>query len=234
MRKGEGLTMEERKGGGACPFAARPVVLFDFDGTVADTTGAVLTTARAALARCGYDPDSVGDLNYLIGPPLVDGFTGLLGVDRAEAMRLTDAYREIFNVSVTPADYPPNPGVPRLLAGLRERGTRIAIATSRLEVTALEMLSHMDLPPFETVAGRVEPGRDTKADCIAEALRRLGASPDDAVMVGDREHDTIGAHACGVPCIGVYTGTARSGEHERAGADVIAHGMPEVAALLGL
>ena len=43
--------MEERKGGGACPFAARPVVLFDFDGTVADTTGAVLTTARAALAR---------------------------------------------------------------------------------------------------------------------------------------------------------------------------------------
>lgn len=217
-----------------CALASRPVVLFDFDGTVADTTRAVLTTARAALARCGYDPDGVGDLNYLIGPPLVDGFAGLLGVDGDEAARLTAVYREIFGVAVKPGDYPPNPGVPELLRGLRARGTRIAVATSRLEETAVEMISHMDLPPFETVAGRVEPGRHTKADCVAEALRRLGVGPDDAVMVGDREHDTIGAHACGVPCIGVYTGTARPGEHERAGADVVAHGMSEVAALLGL
>ena len=96
------------------------------------------------------------------------------------------------------------------------------------------MVAALDLPPFEAVVGRLEPGRDTKADCIREALRLLGVRPEDAVMVGDRRHDTEGAHENGIPCIGVYTGTAQPGEHERAGADVICHGIYEVAAVLGV
>lgn len=218
----------------ATDLASRPVVLFDFDGTIADTTRAVLTTAHGALTRCGYDAEAEGDLNSLIGPPLVDGFMALCGVDRNEAMRITEAYREIFNADVKPGDYPPLPSVPELLHGLIARGTRIAVATSRLEETANRMISSLDLPPFSAIVGRLEPGRDTKADCIAEALRQLDVSPADAVMVGDRKHDTLGAHACGVACIGVYTGTARPGEHEAVHADVICHGMAEVARVLGV
>ena len=212
----------------------RPVVLFDFDGTLADTSTAILRMARMALERLGYDVDAVGDMGSLIGPPLHDGFMELVGVDRPEAERIVDLYRDLFNTLVRPEDYPPLPGVRELLQGLIDDGRRIAVATSRLESMAQSMIAALDLPPFEALVGRLEPGRDTKADCIREALRQLGAGPDDAVMVGDRRHDTLGAHANGIPCIGVYTGTAEPGEHEQAGADVICEGMLEVARVLGV
>lgn len=230
----KGLSMTGVTGADALRFADRPVVLFDFDGTIADTSRAILRTARKALERRGYDVDALGDLTSLIGPPLFDGFMNLCGVDLDEAVAITNEYRALFNVEVRPEDYPPLPGIPELLCALSERGTRIAVATSRLESMALDMIGALDLPPFEAIVGRLEPGRDTKADCIREALRQLDVDPGSAVMVGDRKHDTQGAHACGVPCIAVYTGTAKPGEHEQAGADTICHGIPELAAALGV
>lgn len=212
----------------------RPVVLFDFDGTLADTSPAILRMARMALEQRGYDVDALGDLTSLIGPPLFDGFMDLCGVDLEEAIAITNDYRALFNAEVKPEDYPPLPGVPELLQALVDRGTRIAVATSRLESMAIGMIEAIDLPPFEVIVGRLEPGRDTKADCIREAMRQLDVSPDEVVMVGDRKHDTQGAHANGIPCIGVYTGTAKPGEHEQAGADVICHGIVEVARVLGV
>lgn len=226
--------MTEREDFDGLALAARPVVLFDFDGTIADTAKAILRVAREVLERCGYDVDALPDLNMLIGPPLYDGFMELCGVPLEEAIRLTEAYRDVFHHTVTPEDYPALPGVRPLLGALAARSTRCAVATSRLEDTAQKMVAALDLPPFEAVVGRLEPGRDTKADCIREALRQLGVRPEDAVMVGDRRHDTEGAHENGIPCIGVYTGTAQPGEHERAGADVICHGIYEVAAVLGV
>lgn len=214
--------------------AERPVVLFDFDGTLADTSPAILRMARLALESRGYDVDAIGDMGSIIGPPLHDGFMELVGVDRPEAEAIVDTYRALFDEQVRPEDYPPLPGVRELLQGLIDDGRRIAVATSRLESMAQSMIAALDLPPFEALVGRLEPGRDTKADCIREALRQLGAGPDDAVMVGDRRHDTLGAHANGIPCIGVYTGTAEPGEHEQAGADVICEGMLEVARVLGV
>lgn len=230
---GKGTSMIEAAHADALPIAERPVVLFDFDGTLADTSPAILRTARAVLERRGYDVDAL-DLTSLIGPPLYDGFMDLIGVELDEAIAITNEYRALFDAEVRPEDYPPLPGIPELLRGLVARGTRIAVATSRLESMAIRMITSLDLPPFEAMVGRLEPGRDTKADCIRAALDQLGASCDEAVMVGDRKHDTLGAHACGIPCVAVYTGTAKPGEHEQAGADAICHGVAELAAVLGV
>lgn len=114
----------------------RPAVLFDFDGTIADTGPAVLSISRRALAARGYDLEAVGDLRQLIGPPLVDGFMLVTGGSRDEALELVDVYRELFNEYVAPDDYPPFPGIPELLRALSDRGTKIAVATSRLDETA--------------------------------------------------------------------------------------------------
>ena len=65
-------------------------------------------------------------------------------------------------------------------------------------------------------------------------MAQLGAAIDDSVMVGDRFHDVYGAHERGIPCIGIYTGAADEGEHERAGADFVAHDVAELAWALGV
>ena len=61
---GRGMPME------ALEICRRPVVLFDFDGTVADTGRAVMTSTRKTLAARGFSEAQMGDLRRMIGPPL--------------------------------------------------------------------------------------------------------------------------------------------------------------------
>lgn len=218
----------------SAPFADRSAVLFDFDGTLADTGPFIMHCAHEALLRCGYPREAEADLRCLIGPPLFNGFADLCHVSLEEGERITGVYREIFDEVATPDDYPLFPGMLEILTRLRAQGRKIAVATSRLQETVDYMIASLDLPPFDAVVGRLEPGRDTKADCIRDAMAQLGVSAAESVMVGDRHHDVDGAHANGVPCIGVYTGGAAAGEHERAGADAVAHSAAGIACALGV
>ena len=218
----------------SAPFADRSAVLFDFDGTLADTGPFIMRCAHEALLRCGYAQEAEADLRCLIGPPLFNGFADLCHVSLEEGERITGVYREIFDAAASPDDYPLFPGMLEILTQLRAQGRKIAVATSRLQETVDYMIASLDLPPFDAVVGRLEPGRDTKADCIRDAMAQLGVDADQSVMVGDRHHDVDGAHALGVPCIGVYTGGAAAGEHEQAGADFVAHSAADIARALGV
>lgn len=208
-----------------------PIVLFDFDGTLADTGAAVMRVARAVLRDVGIEA-AEADLRKMIGPPLVVGFRDNFGVSEAQAEELTAAYRALFAREVRPADYPPIPGVPELLDALERQGRRMAVATSRKETSAREMIGELGWSErFACVMGMDEPARLTKADSIRAALAAMGAEPADAVMVGDRANDIEGAHEVGVPCVAVYTGAALPGEHDEA--EVACADMVEVASVLG-
>lgn len=209
-----------------------PVVLFDFDGTLADTGMAVMRTAAAVLRERGIEP-AEDDLRKMIGPPLVVGFRDVFGVTQPVAEGLTAAYRERFAREVTVADFPPIPGAPELLRALQAQGRRLAVATSRKEESARQMIDQLGWTPlFEAIAGMHEPERLTKADSIRGVLAQLGVRPVDAVMIGDRFHDIEGAREVGCAVIGVYTGAAVAGEHDAA--DAACRSMAEVAALLGV
>lgn len=218
----------------AAPFADRTAVLLDFDGTIADTGTYIMRCAREALIECGYPREAEGDLHSLIGPPLFNGFADLCHQPLEEGMRITAVYRRIFDKDMSPDYYPVFPGMRELIVALRGQGRQVAVATSRLETTARQMIDFLDLPPFDAIVGRLEPGRDTKAESIRDAMAQLGAAIDDSVMVGDRFHDVRGAHEQGIPCIGIYTGAADEGEHERAGADFVAHDVAQLAWALGV
>ena len=205
----------------------RPVVLFDFDGTVADTGRAVMTSTRKTLAARGFSEAQMGDLRRMIGPPLWKSFHDFYGFSREESLVVADEYRAFFD-ELGPEEYPVFDGIPELLDGL-------AVATSRMEAKCIDMVRELGLCQFEAVVGMNPPqGRETKADSVRDALAALGATADDAVMIGDRFNDVEGAHAMGVPCIGIYSGAAAPGEHEAAGADAVVHSVAELAKLFAI
>lgn len=215
-------------------FSDADAVLFDFDGTVADTAHAVMTSTRLTLAARGFTEEEMGDLRRMIGPPLRDSFRDFYGFSREESEVLADEYRAYFN-RMGPDAYPVFPGMRELLEKLSAEGKRLAIATSRLESKAKEMVAELGLDMFDAVVGmNPAEGRSVKADSIRDALAALSAAPADSVMVGDRRFDIEGAHALGVPAIGIYTGGAIAGEHEAAGADAIVHTVGELAGLFGV
>ena len=113
------------------------------------------------------------------------------------------------------------PGVAELLAGLAERGLRLAVATSKAEPQAVRIVEHLGLSDyFETICGDTLDGRrDSKALVVGEALRRLGRpDPAQVLMVGDRSHDVLGATAHGIDCAGALWGYGSVTELTAAGA----------------
>lgn len=228
-----GLHMMPADQCGGLPISERPVVLFDFDGTIADTQPAIMRTVGDVLARHGYHLTEEQMLP-LIGPPLEVGIRLVTDMDEREARCVASEYRDLFNRTVTAEEVPPLPGAIELLDALLAAGRRIAVATSRIESSANDLLEMMGIAHFEVVAGRVPGVRETKAESIGAALRALGASSSDAVMVGDRMYDVTGAAEHGIPCIGLYSGAAAPGEHERAGAAATCPRLEDVGRMLGL
>lgn len=183
----------------ALEICRRPIVLFDFDGTVADTGRAVMTSTRKTLAVRGFSEAQMGDLRRMIGPPLWKSFHDFYGFSREESLVVADEYRAFFD-ELGPEEYPVFDGIPELLDGLTAQGKRMAVATSRMEAKCIDMVHELGLCQFEAVVGMNPPqGRETKADSVRDALAALGATADEAVMIGDRFNDVEGAHAMGVP-----------------------------------
>ena len=123
-------------------------------------------------------------------------------------------------------DNAPYPGIPALLAHLKSEGKRLFVATSKLDTMAERILEHFGLAPyFDAICGAPEGDKEAgkKVNVVKAALKAAGC--DDlsrAVMVGDREHDVIGAHLAGLDVIGVLYGYGSREELTAAGADQIA------------
>ena len=160
----------------------------------------------------------MGDLRRMIGPPLWKSFHDFFGFSREESLVVADEYRAFFD-ELGPEENPVFDGIPELLDGLAAQGHRMAVATSRMEAKCIDMVRELGLSQFETVVGMNPPrGRETKADSVRDALAALGATADEAVMIGDRYTDIDGAHACNLDAIGCRWGYAPAGEMEEHGA----------------
>ncbi len=213
----------EEEGAGAGPDA--PAVLLDLDGTLVDSRTGIVLGMNATLAAHGLPSRPSAELEARIGPPVHETFAWLFGLPEGDARldALVEEYRGRYAehmLDVTPVF----DGVVAALATLRSDGYVLAVATSKARHLARALVDGLGLAPWITaVHGPVPPSRDGKAQTIARALADLGG-PTQAVMVGDRHHDIDGAHAHGLPGIGVLWGIGDADELRRAGAEaIVAH-----------
>lgn len=214
--------------------AHRPCLLFDFDGTLGDTTTSIVATARVVLSAFGMSEEEMGDLRRLIGPPFPQAYSEIYGLSDEDARTVTAHYREIYN-RCGPEAWPPFPHIPELLAELKDSGYHLGVASSKRQSLLERCVSDGKIDQFfDVIAGKTnDTNTETKADTIRFALQQLGFGPDEAVMIGDRHYDVAAAREVGMPCIGVYFGdTAPAGELEEAGATAVVHSVAELGRLL--
>ncbi|MDO4797003.1 MAG: HAD hydrolase-like protein [Coriobacteriales bacterium] len=202
-----------------CDIHERRVVLFDFDGTLANTKDAIIQTATRALLRHGIARDELGDVSRLIGPPFPQAFSQVYGLSAEEADAVTSDYRSMYATLGLEA-WPLFDGIAQLLQDLRSQGKTVCVATSKLQSVLDRALADEGIRDVLHLAqGKPSDKPFTKEQTIALVLAHAGATADEAVMVGDRHHDVEGAAACGVPCVGVtYGGTGDYAELSAAGA----------------
>lgn len=184
-------------------------VLFDLDGTIVDSATDITNSLAHMFTELGLDVPSDDVLRSYVGPPLLDSLRLTAGFDDAEAWEALNVYRNHYSEHFLRS--PVFPGVTGVLERLHAAGIPVALATSKPESMARAVLDHAGLSQYFTVITGASDDEElsTKADVVAEALRRLqakGVDTENAVMVGDRGYDTLGALANGVPTILVEWG----------------------------
>ncbi len=204
----------------------KDTILFDLDGTLTDSAPGILSCVRFALSFFGIE-ESDADLMRFVGPPLEESFQQFYGFSREDALLGVEKYRAryeaggIFENSVYA-------GIQATLAMLKEKGMRLAVASSKPQVYVDRVLEHFDLAKYfdVVVGGSLDSSRIHKKDVMAEALRLLypngSTYPVERMyMVGDRKYDMEGAAVFGIESIGVAYGYGDVEELLAAGADYV-------------
>ncbi len=209
-------------------------VLFDLDGTLTDPGEGITNSVAYALRKYGIEVTDRKELYKFIGPPLKDSFMKYYSFSEADALNAIEYYREYFRDKGI-FENQVYEGVEEMLKALHASGKKIVLATSKPEEFAVRILEHFDLRKyFDIVAGAsMDSSLSKKGDVIAYALSMCdNIAKETAVMVGDREHDIIGAKENGLDSVGVLYGYGSEEELQECGADYIVSQPCKVVSLL--
>lgn len=198
-------------------------ILFDLDGTLTDPMMGITKSVKYALEKFNINVDTLEELCKFIGPPLKDSFMDFYNFSEEEAEKGIKFYRERYSTKGVYENIVYD-GIEDLLKKLKDNNKVLIVATSKPEVFAKQILEHFKLDKyFDYICGsNLDGTRSKKAEVIEYALNIAGVTEkDEAIMIGDRKHDIIGAKSINIESIGVLYGYGNFEELEKSGADYI-------------
>ena len=211
------------------------VLLWDLDGTLTDSKEGITRSVQYVLERLNYPLCKADDLDWIIGPPLKESFKTLFQTtDEALLNQAISIYRERYR-EIGLYENIVYPGIPDLLAQLKEKGCRQLLATSKPRVFAEKILQHFLLDSyFSVIMGSELNGQFVEKDSlIAEVLKTIPAgSRSKTVMIGDRSYDVHGARANHIDVISVGYGYGTGEELRVASPDFIVQSVADLGKLL--
>ena len=205
-------------------------ILFDLDGTLTDSADGIINSILHALRRVGIEEDDREKLKAFVGPPLVTSFMKYYGMTREEAEAMVPLYREYFSVNGW-KENSVYEGITEVLKNLKDAGKTLIVATSKPEIFARKIMEYFKLDQyFNYIGGSSMDGKiSSKDQVINYVLDTIGRDHrEEMIMVGDREHDVIGAQKNDLPCLGVLYGYGDRSELEQAGAAMICETVQEI------
>ena len=193
-------------------------IYFDLDGTLTNPKPGITGSIQYALQKLDLPVPSQDELTWCIGPPLRGSFVTMRGGEKLADLAVS-FYRERF-ADVGLYENSLYPDIKDVLTTLGHSRRRMFVATSKPGIFAERIIDHFGLTGcFERVFGSELDGtRVHKTDLLAYALETTGVNASQALMIGDRSHDMIGAKNNGMGAIGVLYGYGTKEELIGAGA----------------
>lgn len=166
-------------------------LIFDGDGTLYDSGHGIKTSANYTLSSLGYPTFPLEDMDFFVGPPLIDCFR-LAKVREEDLPEAMDIYRRHQN-EVTKFDLVLYPHVKKTLEKLKNSGNLIYLGTSRKQSLACELLRHLSIDSlFDGIFGADEDGSRASKEEVLQKVISESPSVDDVYMVGDTKFDILG------------------------------------------
>ncbi len=179
-------------------------IFWDLDGTLTDPKPGITKSFIYALEKLGIPAPAPDDLEWVIGPALLDSFAQL-GVDDPQVA--VDFYRERYTKDGL-FENRVYDGIPELLSRLQDAGYTMCLATAKPHAYARKITAHFGLAQYLTheFGPELDGTRNNKGELLAYALNATGYDVNAAIMIGDRHHDIDAARAVGMKSIGVTWG----------------------------
>lgn len=190
-------------------------VIFDLDGTLADTSGDLIEAANACFRALGHgemlDPLTDAATAFLGGRAMLRLGFGRLGLEgtalEQEVMREIPVLLTYYETAID-VHTELYPGALEAIGRLGSEGAAIGICTNKPEGLADLLLCKLGVrDAFGSLVGAgTLPVRKPDPAPLLEAVARLGGVPERAVLIGDTDTDREAARAAGMPCILVTFG----------------------------
>ena len=204
------------------------IIFFDLDGTLTDAGPGIKACINYALDKMNFKKLGM-DSDWVVGPSLWGTFKKL-GIPEENLNEAVNLYRERYNVK----GYLENSvylGIPGQLAMLLEMGYVLSLATSKPTVSASAILEYFDLTRYFSYefGSNLDGSLSDKSILLKHALVVTGFEPNNALMIGDRQYDIIGAKSNLIKSVGVSYGYGSTNELREAGADLLVEKPAELA-----
>lgn len=209
-------------------------VLFDLDGTLTASAPGIRRCIELTMEEMGKEVPDLTDYSRYIGPPLIRTFQRVCGLSEAESKEALSIYLDFYDTEGEPRNSLFK-GTKDMLLKLREMGARVAVCTSKNEISAKNVCDYLGITELlDALCGSDHStGRREKEDIIPYAMSTLGAKHGDkVVMIGDTDFDTKGALANNVDFIGVTYGYGKKEDMINAGAKAFADSTGELLDIL--
>ena len=181
-------------------------VIFDLDGTLLDTTEGVIESAKFAARVLGYADLSYETMLKFVGPPIQNSFVQFYNCSKEKAQEAAELFRTYYKTTAL-IKAVPYKGIFELCETLQRKGKKMAVATYKREDYAVTLLKHFEFDRYcHSMHGADNNNVLKKADIIDLCISELGGSRSEFVLVGDTEHDAIGAQNADINFIGVTYG----------------------------
>ena len=205
-------------------------VIFDLDGTLTESAPGITNSVKYALEKLHLPELTETQLQAFIGPPLMESFINVAGLDEATAQLAVDTYRERFS-TVGWKENSVYTGIAPLLRMLKKHGAYVAVATGKPEQFSKNIIEYFGMAPYIDKLCAITL-TDHHADKVKLVHNALPETYTHACMIGDRGSDVDGGVKNGIDGIGALYGYGTREELEAAGACYVAETVSDLSAYL--
>ena len=188
-------------------------IIFDLDGTLSDSKEGITKCVQYALKKVGIIEENLSDLEYFVGPPMVEQYMKSYGMSEEKAYETLGYYRERYT-PIGIYETKAYPGVKEILEAVKNNGMKIGMATSKPQDMAVEVAKYLEIfDYFDVIRGADLHGpRQSKEEVLKKVFEDTDFDPEESILVGDTRYDVEGANKVGIDCIGVTWGTGTKEE----------------------
>lgn len=209
-------------------------IIFDWDGTVVDSTYVIVDSIKKASRELGFEEPSDQKASWVIGLSLPQALLKVVpGLTEERINEFVDAYRR-FYFSADP-DLKMFDGVLPLIKNLREQGLFTAVATGKSRFGLDQALKNHGIANLFDITKTADQTQSKPSPLMLEEIfAELMVEPEECVMVGDTSHDILMAKNAGCDSIAVSYGAHTLREISDAEPSYIAHNVTELSHLLAM